>query len=296
MALPSYSTGTATVASEGTVVALTDATTRYNNFFPGDTFCIGAASAKVVDIVDDDHFTITPWPGDAEANAEYIVYQVSTLRFTDVELALDLKKQVQALNTEGFYVFVPQSASEPDPSVGDDGQYAFQPATGKLWVKDGGVWVFVGVRNSFGIPAPFDAEKTYRLFDTATLDGSTYVWINSEPGSGHAPPDATYWDVLAGQGDIGPAGPAAWLPPVAWTTGQNFVVGPPASAVTEGGETYVCLEDHTSGTFAADLAAGKWIKVAAKGADGTGVGDVVGPASATDAHIVLFDTATGKKI
>lgn len=54
---------------------------------------------------------------------------------------------------------------------------------------------------------------------------------------------------------------------VAWATGLNCVVGPPATAVTFGGETYVCNTPHVAGaTFAADAA--KWTKLAAKGIDG----------------------------
>jgi hypothetical protein len=173
MALPSYSTGTATVVAGGTNVALTDATTEFNNVFAGDTFCIGAVSAKVIDIVDDENFIITPWPGSDETDADYTVLQDSKLRFTDVEIAIDLKKQVQALNTEGFYVFVPSTASEPDQSLGDDGQYAFQADTGKLWFRESGVWNFLGAYKGFGLPAPYDSGKTYNSFDTATSDGST---------------------------------------------------------------------------------------------------------------------------
>lgn len=96
------------------------------------------------------------------------------------------------------------------------------------------------------------------------------------------------------KGDQGDPGPAAWATPVAWSTAQNFTATAPRSAVTQAGETYVCLVPHTSGVFATDLAAGKWIKVAAKGADGLGVGDTVGPAGATAGHIATFADTTGK--
>lgn len=69
-------------------------------------------------------------------------------------------------------------------------------------------------------------------------------------------------------GITGPAGPAAWSAPTAWLTATAYTATAPASVVTQGGETYVCLVSHTSGTFATDLAAVKWIKVASKGADG----------------------------
>lgn len=66
-----------------------------------------------------------------------------------------------------------------------------------------------------------------------------------------------------------PTGPSAWLPVVAWMTAIAYVSVAPASVVTFGGETYVCLIAHTSGTFATDLGAGKWIKIAAAGTAGS---------------------------
>lgn len=76
------------------------------------------------------------------------------------------------------------------------------------------------------------------------------------------------------QGEQGDPGPVPFSPPVAWVTGLIAVVGPPATAVTFGGESYVCNTPHTAGaTFAADAA--KWTKIAAKGADGAGVGDML---------------------
>lgn len=44
----------------------------------------------------------------------------------------------------------------------------------------------------------------------------------------------------------------------AWVTSTEYVVG---DYVTNGGYQYICLEDHTSGTFATDLAANKWSQV-----------------------------------
>lgn len=85
-------------------------------------------------------------------------------------------------------------------------------------------------------------------------------------------------------GSTGATGPAAWSAPAAWLTATAYVAGPPASVVTQGGETYVCLIAHTSGTFATDLAASKWLKVAAKGDTGaTGATGATGSTGATGA-------------
>lgn len=67
------------------------------------------------------------------------------------------------------------------------------------------------------------------------------------------------------QGSIGPAGPTGpvpWQPIVLWQTGVNYTATAPASTVSHDPDgSFVCAESHTSGTFATDLAAGKWIAV-----------------------------------
>ena len=77
------------------------------------------------------------------------------------------------------------------------------------------------------------------------------------------------------QGNTGSTGPVPWLnPPVAWATATNYVLGPPASLVFNGGNTYVATVSHTSGaSFATDLAAGKWAPVVSGGGTTVYVGD-----------------------
>lgn len=54
----------------------------------------------------------------------------------------------------------------------------------------------------------------------------------------------------------------SWVPEVveftltAWAATTNYVVG---DVIVQAGESYRCLEAHTAGVFADDLAAGKWI-------------------------------------
>ena len=69
------------------------------------------------------------------------------------------------------------------------------------------------------------------------------------------------------QGNTGSTGPVPWQnPPTPWVTAHAYVLGPPASLVTDSGNCYVATVSHTSGaTFAADLAAGKWAPVVSGG-------------------------------
>jgi len=113
---------------------------------------------------------------------------------------------VAALNTTGFFWFVDVSLTEPDPSLGEDGQYAYQPTTGKQWVKAGGVWTYLGIYKGLSFRGAYDNSATYSVGDVQTTSGTSYVWINATPGSGHPAPDTTYWQVLAAQGIQGPTG------------------------------------------------------------------------------------------
>jgi hypothetical protein len=47
-------------------------------------------------------------------------------------------------------------------------------------------------------------------------------------------------------------------PALPWVTGTAYSVN---ASVTEGSAFYRCLVAHTSGTFATDLAAGKWVLI-----------------------------------
>jgi hypothetical protein len=67
----------------------------------------------------------------------------------------------------------------------------------------------------------------------------------------------------------------------------------PRSIVRESGNAYLCLEAHTSDTFATDLAAGKWellVERGAEGAAGDGTGDLLAANNLDD----LANTATAR--
>lgn len=116
-----------------------------------------------------------------------------------------------------------------------------------------------------------DAYGTLAGRDTYDLRAPPFIYLSIDaPWTLYAKQSATDGDWDAGQaveGIEGPPGPAgligAWEGP--WLTGTAYVVG---DAVSQGGSSYICIEAHTSGTFATDLAASKWEIVAAKGDPG----------------------------
>lgn len=68
-----------------------------------------------------------------------------------------------------------------------------------------------------------------------------------------------------------------------WVTSTAYVIG---DAVTENGSSYFCIEAHTSGTFATDLAADKWGVLAEKGTSGAGSGDLLASNNLSDVDSV----------
>lgn len=72
----------------------------------------------------------------------------------------------------------------------------------------------------------------------------------------------------------------------AWVTATAYALN---DLVQESGNTYICVEAHTSGTFATDLAAVKWELFASKGTSGAGSGDLVSTNNLSD--LTNADTA-----
>lgn len=202
-ALASYSTGTVSVAAGGTTV--TGAGTIWSgvNARPGDILQIGNFQSVISDVVDTGTLTIPPWGGGAQTAVAYKIWQVSPQRFAGAQAMADVSALVAALNTSGFFVFVDINETVPDPSLGNDGQYAFQPSTGKTWVKTAGAWSYLGIYKAFNFTGAYNGATTYSVGDVQTTSGSSYVWINPTPGSGHPAPDTTYWQLLASKGTDG---------------------------------------------------------------------------------------------
>src|SRR6266566_3802569 len=69
--------------------------------------------------------------------------------------------------------------------------------------------------------------------------------------------DTTVKNASIGVNQLSPALTLGFASPKTWVTSTAYTASP-ASTVFNGGKIYICLISHTSGTFATDLAAGKW--------------------------------------
>jgi hypothetical protein len=256
-AFPSYSTGTVSVANGATAIVGSGTIWSGVNVRPGDDIVIDGHTVIVQDVTDTTHLVIDAWPyTSVAAGASYKVVQRSPLRFAGGQAMADVSALVAALNTDGFYVFVSPSLTEPDPSYGDENQFALQPDTGKLWLKTGGVWVFQGIYKGFSIKGAWSSAAAYVVGDVVSLAGSSYVAL--APSTNQTPPNLTYWQVLAA------AGTAATIAAGTTTTGAP---GTNAS-VSNSGTSLAAVFDFTipsgkgyGGTSTTSLAIGTGSKI-----------------------------------
>lgn len=180
------------------------------------------------------------------------------------------------LNLGGIAGFE-EGAHAARPAAGTEGRYYVETDTNKLFRDNGTAWVQIA---GLGLPGAGLWIDTVPPSDPVAYP----FWWNSDntAGSGgrlkvsYGDGDSTQWvDASPGlvgpqgsQGDQGPqgtpgvqgaTGPTPWAPVAAWATTTSYIADIPVSVVTQGGSTYICLVSHTSGTFATDLAAGKWL-------------------------------------
>ena len=162
MALPTYSTGTASVAAGGTVVTGVGGMWSGINVKQGDFISINnVATVLITEVTDATHLKIAPWPGAAQSGEPYVIYQNYVGRVVGVAAAEDVGDMLEMLHVDGLPFIVGVDETVPDPSYGDDGQMAFKPTTGQWWTKTGGAWV-----SSPGLTS--DASKVLKAGDTMT--------------------------------------------------------------------------------------------------------------------------------
>lgn len=126
-------------------------------------------------------------------------------------------------------------------------------------------------------------DSIQEAFDnTLSLDGSTPNAMNADLDlNGNALLNVGTIDVdeltLNGQQVVGLATVPEWRS--SWVTATSYVKN---DIVRVDGSSYICLVDHTSGTFSTDLSDLKWELFAQKGNAGTGTGDLLSTNNLSD--------------
>jgi hypothetical protein len=206
MALGTYNSGTVSIANGATTVDSLNAWLSPANASPGDLISIdGEAVTVILDNHDDNQrIEIPEWTGETKTNVPYVIFQMPAARFTNAQIAQNLQKQVASLDADDYFVAVKAGAAAPDPSLGKDDQSALQRSTGKLWVKEGGLWVYKGMYGNFKFsPIPWSADETYNSGDALPFQGKTWVSLLGD-NKGNRPDltDGTYWMQLVSNGDV----------------------------------------------------------------------------------------------
>lgn len=76
-----------------------------------------------------------------------------------------------------------------------------------LWKNHKGSTGIQGIQGVAGLDinwlGTYNAGTTYEINDAVAYLGTSYIWINVTPASGHTPADDAYWDILALKGNDG---------------------------------------------------------------------------------------------
>ena len=136
-----YETGTVTIA--GDRVSVTGVGTLWTPTIEiGDWLLVAGQVGLVAAIVDDTHLTLeTQWQGTLPAAAVYVIIKMSWLRYDPALTQAKVRELLEELDAQGNFIFV--EGDEPDPAVGEDGQWALKTNVypWQLWYKEDGVWV-----------------------------------------------------------------------------------------------------------------------------------------------------------
>jgi hypothetical protein len=238
-AFPSYAVGTVAVnAGDSTIVGTGPLWGETSNALPGDDIVIGGHTVIVRDVIDDTHLSIDAWPyANVAAGTAYKLYQRSPLRFSGGTAMAIVQQLLTGLNTAGLSIIVPIGAAAPDPSLGEEDQFAIQPSTFKLWLKTGGAWTLQGIFKGFNVTGPYNPATAYNVNDILSSGGSSYIVI--APTTGNAPPNATYYDLLAVKGEVGEEG----APGLPGTNGAGYLATSTTSlAIQTGSKVFTTQE------------------------------------------------------
>lgn len=202
-AFPTYSTGTIAIDANATVVVGVGSNWAGQNAVSGDALVVGGNSVIISDVTDSLHLAIDAWPFAAvTAGTSYSIKKNSPLRFAGGQAMAAVDTLVAALNTSGFFVFVDSDELVPDPSLGDDGQYAMKPTNGEVWLKVGGVWVSQGIYgNLAATDVPWSGTTTYGPNIIVPFAGK--LWRSLQGANINQQPDTspTWWAVFLSGGD-----------------------------------------------------------------------------------------------
>lgn len=190
-----YHAGTLTIGAAatsfiGTGVAWTD-------IEEGDLL-IANGAIGVIDTINQTTFAagtlILPWTGGALTAQPYLILRMSFLRYEPAILQDKIRQMIAKLTSAGVIYQV--VTGNPDPGIGNDGDYAINISSGiwKLWLKVSGSWVFQGSPTGVTWTGPWTTGP-YVAGQGVSRLGKSYI---AKRATTNEPPESspTAWDIL----------------------------------------------------------------------------------------------------
>ncbi len=317
--LPStFRDGTATVANGGTVVT-GQSVLWLNDVLPGDFFGTHRGIPIRIATVDTNtQLTLAyPWPGATQTAAAYeIMLQSDNGRMQETSRELLTKMQsgtldslaglsgnigdVIAFSGPGVLEVVPKSdlveGVNFDVQVDTLAERSAYDAQGFGYVVlvsdvgDGRSAVYSKASNTVGdwsdpafVTGPIGPAFNFAIGTTTTLPPGSAATVAATPISGG---ESLSFGIPSGRGF---AYRGAYNPATAYVLDDGVVYN---------GSSWIAIASTTGNPppTLPTTSNAYWSLYAIKGTDGTGIGDVVGPAGVTDGNAAVFDTTTGKLI
>ncbi|MFH0299836.1 hypothetical protein AAFX91_21895 [Bradyrhizobium sp. 31Argb] len=179
-ALSSYSLGKVSVANGDTVIVGSEgADWSDGNAKAGDIIIVdGLLPVEIRDVTDATHLALwAPWSGGSKAAVDYVIIQKAPTRFVGTDAMADVLRMISYLKIKGLFIIVGPNDEGPDRSLGEEDQFALQPATGRQWQKTAGEWVFKGVFKGINPRGEWDADADYGVADAVSKDGASYLSV-----------------------------------------------------------------------------------------------------------------------
>lgn len=196
-----YTTGNMSLAN-GANTAVFSGTLLSTEAEVGDLIYVNSLNILIYvsAVVDDTHLTIqSAWTGTSLTNVAYTLLKVSALRYDPALTQSKIRELLTFYEAIGFFYFV--SGTEPDSSVGIDGQWALKVNGGdwRVWYHTGGIWVEQSPPTGIELVGVWDAVTTYTSTQTVSWIGR--LWKSRVASNLNHQPDTspTQWiEVLAG--------------------------------------------------------------------------------------------------
>lgn len=215
-----YDTGTITVVAEATTASFSG-TLLASVAEEGDWIFADGIVGVIASVDSDTAVTFEQaWAGSSLADASYTLLKTSWLRYDPAITQAKIREFIAYIKGQGSFLFV--TGSEPDPAMGEDGQYALKTNGGpwQLWYKTGGVWEAQGIPVGTTFRGEWDVATEYFANDQVGYQGSTWGAIAGSTGVTPGTDEET-WSLSAQRGDDGQHGGAVSFTQVFSTSTSN---------------------------------------------------------------------------